>query len=118
MGVRQLDDQIVMHRRRWYWHDNQAAIRLSRDCRDPALDLLCVVRTDRQYLYAERWCRALDGAELTHHGGICRIAEYRRPRHLGRNLFEQRQPLPAEAVFEGGKAGDVTARPRQALDEP
>src|SRR5262245_32110054 len=40
------------------------------------------------------------------------------PRHTGRKLFEQFQPLPAEAVCEVGKAGDVTARLRQTLDEP
>ena len=34
-----------------------------------------------------------------------------------RDLFEQLQPFPAQAVFELHKAGGVAARPRQAVDE-
>src|SRR5215831_8359117 len=36
------------------------------------------------------------------------------PRH---DLFDQFKPLPAHAVFAWSKAGDVAARPRQAIGE-
>jgi hypothetical protein len=41
----------------------------------------------------------------------------RRPRHAGRNLFEQLQPFPGNGIFEVGKARGVAAWARQALDE-
>ena len=45
------------------------------------------------------------------------IPKDRRSRHARRDLFEQFQPFPAQAVFELHKAGGVAARPRQAIDE-
>src|SRR5262249_28462482 len=41
----------------------------------------------------------------------------RHSRHPRRELFDQFKPLPAHAVFERSKAGDVAARPRQAIDK-
>jgi hypothetical protein len=45
------------------------------------------------------------------------IAQNRRARHAGRDLFEQLQPFRADAVFELGKTGGVASRLRQARDE-
>ena len=45
------------------------------------------------------------------------IPKDRRSRHARRDLLEQLQPFPAQAVFELHKAGGVAARPRQAIDE-
>ena len=46
-----------------------------------------------------------------------RIPKDDRPRHAGRDLFEQLQPFPAHPVFEHRKPGRVAARPRQARDK-
>ena len=54
---------------------------------------------------------------MTDPGGYRGIPKDRRPRHAGRDLFEQLQPFAAEAVFEQAESGDVAARTRQVLDE-
>src|SRR5262249_7026032 len=41
----------------------------------------------------------------------------RHSRHTRREFFDKFKPLPACAVFARSKAGDVAARPRQAIDE-
>jgi len=46
-----------------------------------------------------------------------RMPKDRHSRHAGRDLFEQLQPLPADAVLREGKTGGVAARPRHARDE-
>jgi light-regulated signal transduction histidine kinase (bacteriophytochrome) len=48
---------------------------------------------------------------------LCGIAKNRDPRHGWRGLFEQLQPLPAEAVFINHKAGNVSARTGQGLEQ-
>ena len=45
------------------------------------------------------------------------IPKDRHSRHARRDLLEQLQPFPADAVFEMHEPGGVAARPRQALDE-
>ena len=45
------------------------------------------------------------------------IPKHRRARHVRRDLLEQLQPFPADAVFERHESSGVAARPRQALDE-
>ena len=45
------------------------------------------------------------------------IPKDRRSRHARRDLLEQLQPFPADAVFEIHETGGVAARPRQAVDE-
>src|SRR5262249_21350790 len=59
----------------------------------------------------------LDDGILTDPGGYRGLPKDRRPRHAGRDLFEQLKPLSAEAVLEPAESGDVAARTRQALDE-
>src|SRR6516225_10431035 len=46
-----------------------------------------------------------------------RIAKDSRAPHAWRDLFEQLEPFPAQAVFELHEAGRVAARPREAIDE-
>jgi hypothetical protein len=50
-------------------------------------------------------------------GGYGGIPKDRRSRHARRDLLEQIQPFPAQAIFILDKAGGVAARPRQAIDE-
>ena len=45
------------------------------------------------------------------------IPKHRHSRHARRDLLEQLQPFPADAVFENAETGGVAARPRQAVDE-
>jgi hypothetical protein len=68
-------------------------------------------------LVAERWGRALNRAELANRGRYGNISQDRRSRHAGRDLFEQFQPFSADREFERSKAGGVSARPCQAIDE-
>jgi len=90
---RELDDQIAMHHRRRNRQHDEAAIRLARECGDTALDFFRGPDTNGAYLDSERWRRALDGAKLTDCSGIRRISQHCRSRHLGRDLFEQLQPI-------------------------
>ena len=55
--------------------------------------------------------------ELADPGRYGGIPKDRRSRHARRDLLEQFQPFPAQAVFELHEAGGVAARPRQAIDE-
>ena len=41
---------------------------------------------------------------------------YRRAGYAGRDLFQQLQPFPAQAVFERDETGGIAARSRQAVD--
>jgi hypothetical protein len=95
-------------------HD-QASIRGARECRDSALNLAGVTQADRCQLHPERRRHGLDSAQLAKPYG--KIPKHRHSRHPRHDLFEQFKPLPAYAVFERSKAGDVAARPGQAIDE-
>ena len=106
----------MTHRQRARRHD-QAAIRGAREGRDGALDLGRVAHVDRAHLHPERRRHGLDDGELADPGGYGGIPKDRRARHARRDLLEQLQPFPAQAVFELHEAGGVAARPRQALDE-
>ena len=97
-------------------HD-QAAIRGASEGRDRALDLAGVAHIDRAHLHPERRRHRLDRAELARPGGYSSVANDPHPRHAGRDLLEQLQPLAAQAVLERDEAGGVAARPRQAVDE-
>ena len=50
-------------------------------------------------------------------GGYGCIPKDRRSRHARRDLLEQFQPFPAQAIFVLDKARGVAARPRKAIDE-
>src|SRR5262249_49202182 len=56
-------------------------------------------------------------AQLSCPAALGGIPQYRYPRHARRDLFEQLQPFPADAVFEQEETGGVAARPRQAFDK-
>ena len=85
---------------------------------DAALNVRGIAEVDRIYLYLERLRHGLNDAELCGAGGSISSAKDRRARHTWRDLFEQPQPLPADAVFGRQEAGGVAAGPRQAVDEP
>ena len=72
---------------------------------------------DRVHLHPERRRHGLDGAELADRRRVWRVPKDRYSCHARRNLLEQFQPFPAEAVFEREETGGVAARPREALDE-
>ena len=98
---RQRDDQIAMNVRQRARRHDQAAIRAARECRDGALDLAGVAHVDR----ASTPPRS-DGAtdwiapNWPIPDGDGRIPNDRRSRHARRDLLEQLQPFPADAVFE------------------
>src|SRR5262245_6292203 len=96
---------------------DQAAIRSAREGRDGALDLGRVAHVDRAHLDPERWRRCLDGAPQSNAGGYGCIPKDRRSRHARRDLLEQFQPFPAQAIIILDKARGVAARPREAIDE-
>jgi hypothetical protein len=48
--------------------------------------------------------------------GLAESRRTGRARQPGRDLLEQLQPFSAQAVFEIHEAGNVAARPRQAID--
>ena len=114
---RQRDDQIAMKLRQRARRHDQAAIRSAREGRDGALDLARVAHVDRSYLHPERRRHGLDYAKLANSGGCGGIPKNRHSRHARRDLLEQLQPFPADAVFEIHEPGGVAARPRQAVDE-
>src|SRR5262245_48459802 len=113
---REPNDQIAMDHRRWERQHDQTAIRLARECDNAALDFFRVPDANGTYVDTERWRRALDGAKLTDCGGIRRISQHCRSRHLRRDIFEQLQPFDGHAKFGRGEPGGVAARARQAID--
>src|SRR5262245_57578851 len=84
-------------------HD-QAAIRGARERGHDALDLACIAYAEGAYLHPQRRRHGLDGAPLAKPGGQGGIANDRRSRHVGRDLFEQLQPFTADAILPPGRA--------------
>ncbi len=82
-----------------------------------AFDLVRVAHVDRAYLHSEGRRHGLDGAPQADPGGYGGIPNDPRSRHARRDLLEQFQPFPAQAIVILDKAGGVAARPRQAMDE-
>jgi hypothetical protein len=111
------DDQIAMTRRQRARRHDQPAIRGARERRDGAVDFAGIAHVDRAQLHPQRGRHGLSGGELPDPGGDGRIPKDRRPRHAGRDLFEQLQPFSAHAVFVNRESSRVAARPRQADDE-
>jgi hypothetical protein len=95
----------------------QTSIRGARECRDATLDLRGVAHVDRTHVHSEPWRHGLHDGELTNPGTYVGIPKGRCACHARRNLLEQFQPFPAKTVFKEQKAGGITARPRQAVDE-
>src|SRR5262245_25708134 len=96
---------------------NQAAIRSAPEIGYAALDLSGIAHADRAKLYSQLRGSGLNGAQLPPARDLGGIPQYRYPRHARRDLFEQLQPFPADAVFEQEETGGVAARPRQAFDK-
>jgi hypothetical protein len=59
----------------------------------------------------------LDCGKLPDPCGYGWIPKDRHSRQIWRDLLEQFQPFPAQAVFECDETGGITAGPRQTLDE-
>src|SRR5262245_59210853 len=97
-------------------HD-QAAIRGTREGRDSALDLASVTHIDWDHLRPDRWREGLDDTQLAAPSGQCSVPNDCRSSHARRDLFEQLQPFSADAVFVYTETGDITAGPRQTIDE-
>src|SRR5262245_56000868 len=97
-------------------HD-QTAIRGTREGRDGVLDLTDVAQVDGAYLHPERWRRGLDRGKHAGSGTLSGIPKDRHSRHAWRNLLEQLQPFPADAVFGTHETSSVAARPPQAVDK-
>src|SRR5262245_44653666 len=114
----QRDDQMPMNRRPPAWHHDQTAIRGAREGRDDTLDLGRLTQIDRVCLYPKRGRHGLDSGKPTGSDALCGIAKNRDPRHGWRDLFEQLQPLPAEAIFINHKAGNVSARTGRDSTKP
>ena len=74
-----------------------------------------VPHVDRDHLHPERGRHGLDDAELGDSGGGGGIPKDRHSRHARRDLLEQLQPFPGQAIFEREETGGIAARPRQAV---
>jgi hypothetical protein len=109
--------QIAMNDRQRARRHDQTAIIALRECCDSAFDFAGITQADWAQFYSERWRHGLDGSELPGPGALRGIPNDRNSRHAWRNLLEQFQPFTAHAEFEIGKAGDVAARARQAIDK-
>src|SRR5262245_57326809 len=97
-------------------HD-QAAIRSAPEIGCGAVALSGVARAIRPTLLPQLRGSGLNGAQLSGPAALGGIPQYRYPRHARRDLFEQLQPFPADAVFEQEETGGVATRPRQAFDK-
>src|SRR5262245_24901189 len=118
MACSKRDDQIAMNRRQTASRHDQPAVRGARKCGNGALDLTGVSYSDGAQLHPERWRDGLDYGVLAGTGGYGGIAKNCRLLQLRNDLFEQLKPFRAHTVFEEGKTGDITARPRQTFDKP
>ena len=89
-------------------HD-QTAIRSARERGDSALDFASLAYVNRPQLHPERRRHGLDCGKLPDPGGCGWIPKDRHSRQAWRDLLEQFQPFPAQAVFEGNETGGVAA---------
>jgi hypothetical protein len=94
---------------------DEPAIGRARKRLDRALEFAGIAHVQRRCLDPERGHRRLDRSPLTDPSGDGRIAKDGGARDVRRRLFEQLQPLRADAVFELDESGDIAAGPRQAL---
>src|SRR5262245_7926135 len=113
----QRDDQLAMNRLRRASGYDQPAIRLACECRDGPFDLATITHVDRAQLHPKGWRHGLDCGELADPGCGGGVAKDRHSRHTGRDLLEQFQPFPADAVLVNQEACGIGARACQALDE-
>src|SRR5262245_23620010 len=95
----------------------QTAIWAARERANRTIHRANVAKVNWCQLNSGRCSRGLDRAEQADSGGICRIPNDRRARHVGRDLLEQIQPFTAKAVFERSKTGGVAAWPREAINK-
>ena len=72
----------------------------AREVTTDAFDLAGIAHVDRAHLHPERRRHGLDDGELADPRGYGGIPKDRYSRHARRDLLEQFQPFPAQAVFE------------------
>ena len=118
MPGRQRDDQIAMNvAARPPRHHNQTAIR----ARAKAATARSISPASRMLIGFTSTLSDGATAWMTANWpvpeDIAWVPKDRRSRHARRDLLEQLQPFPADAVFERHETGGVAARPRQAVDE-
>src|SRR5262249_2807165 len=95
---------------------DQAAIRAAREGRDGVLNLAWLAHAKRTQFHSYRWRHGLDSAKLAGPGGYGGIANDGRSGHLWRELLEQFQPLPDQAVFVEEESSGGGPWPRQTVD--
>jgi hypothetical protein len=96
-----------MIKRRRALRCDQPTVRGSREGCDGAFNLRRLAHVDWAHLHAQRWRDSLDRGELGGASGQGRIPENCHSRHGLRDLFEQLQPLCAQAIFEIREPGGV-----------
>ena len=77
-----------------------------------------LAHVDRHDFYTKRRRHRLYGTEHTDAGGYCRVANDCGSSHDRRDLFEQLEPFPGEAVLDRREPGGVAAGSRKAIDKP
>ncbi len=76
-----------------------------------------VAHVDGSDIYPEGRRHGLDSSKLAGPTSLSGISKHCCSRHTRRNLLEQFQPLPTDAVFGAHEPSGITARSRQAIDE-
>src|SRR5260370_32006802 len=98
--------------------DDQAGIRLARQHINRAGNVGIIAHRRQNRFHRERPRGSLECSQLVLCiGGSFRVEHHPRPRDLGRNFFQEAQPLAAHRRFKIREPGDIAARPRQARDE-
>src|SRR5215510_12348149 len=106
-----------MHGRQRASRHDQAAIRGARERGHGALDFSSIAYAEGAQFHPQRRRHGLDGTPRAEPGGYGGIANDRRSRHVGRDLFEQLQPFTAHSVFLICEPGRVAAGTCQAFNE-
>src|SRR5262249_15340854 len=106
-----------MQRRRRAPGHYQPVIRTLGERCDAMLEPAGILQIEWAQLDAERRRHGLECAELARPRSYCRITKDCHSRQVRHNLLEQFNRFSAHRILLAGKAGDVAARPRQAIDE-
>src|ERR1700676_860592 len=91
---------------------DQAAVWSAGVSRDGALNLGRIADVERVDLYPERRRNGLDDGKLAGCKTLGGISKHRHSRHVWRNLFEQFQPFPGQAVFDVEETSGISTGSR------
>src|SRR2546421_13007020 len=89
----------------------------TREGTDSALDLAGIAQSNRAQLDTERRRHGLQSAQLSGARGYRSISKDCNALEVRRDLLQQLEPFPADAVLEIGEPGRIAARARQAVDK-